>query len=499
MRRTWLVYAVLVLLLGLLALVVGFTRVPEAEIFVRAERLPGVGDRVAELRRLYLPAEPLPGDTVPGIEPPDAESADASGSPRGAPPRGASRLRSPSPMRDAEGGPRRPPTAWLSPGEVLRRRPQRGAAAVGEVDAFTGVVVVDRRGRWLRVRYRDLLGWVLPLERAPGEPPLGSEPEPPLPLPSRPPEAERLAAARRLLDGGGRQRAIGPYTVYTDVENEELLAYLGRVAAAVEPAYRARYRQPPVGEAREAMVLFTREEGYRRLQESESRLRDLAAGGHAGRGMVAMWVGGRAHDEVASTLVHELVHMLNRRALGPALPPWLNEGLADDLSSGHIRPGGEIDLSQLGGVVMRSGDRVTYGGAKAAIRILARERERGELPRLRRLVGLDWDGFVRSEQSRLHYPLAAFWVRYLMSGEDGRLAGDFRTFLSRVAAGRPATGEALIDALGRSWDSLEWGFGRWLQETAVREAGYDPEGAVGEAAGRETSVSSSRQTSSPPA
>jgi hypothetical protein len=175
---------------------------------------------------------------------------------------------------------------------------------------------------------------------------------------------------------------------------------------------------------------------------------------------------------VAATLVHELTHLANRRALGPALPPWLDEGLADDLATASIGAGGGLDPTALGGSVERAGSGVTYHGPRADLRRLSALAEAGDLPSLSRLTALDWEGFVLPARRDVHYPLAGFFVRFLLAGEGGALREPFRDFLASVAAGESADGPALIRRLDRSWDSLQWSFELWLLGEAAAEAGW---------------------------
>jgi len=308
-----------------------------------------------------------------------------------------------------------------------------------------------------------------PLGVEPGAaPPLGSDPAPVLPLPGRPPDPVHLAAAKSLLGVERPAGRVGPYALYTDLGSRGDWLHLDRLAAGVEAAYRRRYGLAPVGTAREAVMLFAEEADYRRFQEREERLGGLPAGGHAGVGMVSVYVGGQRRDEVAATLVHEIVHLLNRRALGPALPPWIDEGIADDLAGSYIGPAGDMRPEELGGAAVVVGTKVDYHGALASLRHLDAAFAAGTQPRLERLVGLDWEEFVRSAGRPMHYATAAFFVRYLLEGEGGALAPAFRRFLAGVAGGGDVSGEALRRETGRSWAELERGLRAWVRERVER-------------------------------
>jgi len=435
----------------------------------RAAGWPAVGPLVERFRAYYGVDErqaEMGGEAAGGE--PAAEPAQGEAAPV---PLGGPSAAAPAAPSGGESGGRTSSDAatqvWLSAGDTVRSRPDSAAAELGRQDVFERVAVLERDGDWVRVASRVGEGWVeMPEDRAAAYP-LGSGVRPPRPLPSTRPDAEQLTAARELLGVDGPAGRLGPYPLYTDVRPASRLFDLDRVAAAVDPAYRQRYGRAPVGKPEEAILVFADESAYRVFQSREARLSGLPAGGHASAGLVAFWAGTRRHDELAATLVHELVHVLNRHALGPALPPWLDEGMADDLGGSAIGPAGELDPQRLGGAVVRRSGRLDYFGAIAALRNLNAAYARSEPPRLAELVDLSWDGFVRSPQRDLHYALAGFFIRYLVDGEDGALAPAFRRFLAAVADGGPATGEALRRELNRSWEVLDRGLGDFVREKVL--------------------------------
>ena len=80
-----------------------------------------------------------------------------------------------------------------------------------------------------------------------------------------------------------------------------------------------------------------------------------------------------ASADVAATLIHELVHALNTRSIGPALPPWLDEGLAEDLSYAALGPGGEIRTFELAGKRVEERDRTLFMGPLAILKTMNEE------------------------------------------------------------------------------------------------------------------------------
>ncbi len=450
MRRVWWIHALILLVLALAGAFAWLSQQPEAPWWQRAESWPVVGPGIAELRRLYLP--PPPPEPVPEEEGPQVIVVER---PRVAPP---------------DPGP--PPLGflWLLPGARLLAAPEPGAAVVSELAAIANVGVLEERGDWLRVRYLGAVGWIeLDAATRRGEPPLGSDPEPVRPVAAAPADEARLTQARALLREF-REGQLGPYPLLTDVDQPDLLFFLGNLARELEPAYVERYRVRPVSPPRETVVLFRRRQDYLAFQGQEEGLRGLDAVGFARRGVVSLFVEDLTPEEVAATLVHELTHLLNRRAVGPALPPWLDEGLADDLGQSRIEAPGRLVAGALGGRERREGGQIHWQGSLAARETLRARIVGGELQPLRALLDLDWGRFVAPEARELHYAQAGFWVRFLLDGDGGRLASGFRGFLAAVADGEAITPEGLRRRLGASWPELEASFRAWVLFSAQRPA-----------------------------
>ncbi|MEP7012397.1 MAG: hypothetical protein ABJC13_18915 [Acidobacteriota bacterium] len=361
------------------------------------------------------------------------------------------------------------PTLHVRGGTVIRRAPKATAPRVAVLAEETDLPRIGQQGAWVEVRWEKATGWVSLAGLAGvlgAEPLLGSAPEPTHPVAARKPDPERLARARGLLGSALPKSAktgshLGPYPLLTNVAAPERIAFLDRTAGQVETAYRERYGRTPIGAPAETVLLFENEGAYRVYQDAEGALAGAEASGHSGYGLVAIWDGGRPTREIAETLVHEIVHLLNRRAIGPQLPPWLDEGIADDLAHSKIGDDGALDPSTLGGTAFRAGGRIQYFGAKAALRQLVEAQGEGTAPSLPDLFAMPWETFV-AEGADLHYAQASFFVRYLLGGENGTLAPGLRAFLNAVADGGEPSAGALEKSLGKNWPELEAGFRVWV-------------------------------------
>ncbi len=246
-----------------------------------------------------------------------------------------------------------------------------------------------------------------------------------------------------------------------------IVASCARLAGQLDRLYAARTGLRPVGEARETILLFDSQGAYLifRTRVSPESRRDAFAS--PGRGFVALARGDREPAHVRAILVHELVHLLNRRFLGPALPSWIDEGLAEELGMSRIAEDGTLEPGTVGGFTGGSGQHIVLGGGRMHLDAVRNTMRRGELPSFAELVALDRESFQAEDRFQLHYSLSAFWVRYLLSDRATSGGGGFRSFLAAVAAGERLEAELLLARLGTDWQDLEIGFRRWLDSAAA--------------------------------
>jgi hypothetical protein len=470
-HRWWLqaLAALLVAALTVAALAVGVEAwaglYPHSPSLQRAAAWPLLGGWIAAARERHLgppaPREPVPPPLVIVVPRPTLEAE----------PRGPADL-----------PPGVWPEVWLRPGDALRARPAPHAPVVVAATAIANVSVLEARGDWRRVRWHGREGWV---RVRPGSgdsgPPLGSAVEPVRPVGGRAAAPELLAAAREVLaetgpstdagePAGGQRtdgasgagevvaRKLGPYALLTDVDEPALLLLLDRAAGAVDAAYRARYGLELAGEPAETVVLFRRRASYDEFLRRTGG--PAAETGHYAHGLVALYREGRLLDDVRTTLVHELVHALGRRGLGPALPPWLDEGMADDLAESRIGGAAGVETGTVSGTTLRFGSFFEMHGGEASRELLRRQLARGALVPLARLVAMDDAEFHAVRPPGFAYAEASFFIRFLLAGE---LQAPFRRYLRDVASGVPPTPEALQAALGRSWEELDAGLAAWIR------------------------------------
>jgi hypothetical protein len=256
-----------------------------------------------------------------------------------------------------------------------------------------------------------------------------------------------VAAARSIL-GDAREAECGPYRLLTDVGDSRILTLCSRLAEPLDEAYRRLYGLEPRGRPAEAIFLFAERSDFRRFSQEIAGLRSGYAGFADGlRGYAAFPAEPEDLDHFAQTLAHELSHLLNRRALGAGLPPWLSEGLADGIGDAATVLGLEEPKGLQG--VRGQAQRLRYAF------------QGDSPPSLEGLVSLSRGQFDRGTVS-YDYEQSALFVRFLLLSRHRQ---GFRRFLGDLASGTPYETQRLPAALELSWNELDREFHDWLLHT----------------------------------
>lgn len=360
---------------------------------------------------------------------------------------------------------------WVPEGSPLFEAPDAASSRLAIIDALSEIEVLEQSGDWYRVHFAGRTGWVEPdLPRH--ERSLDTFPSPEL-VPVTTPGFEIADTTRRreialealgLTEPNGR---LGPWELLTDVTDPDLIAYLDRIASGLAASYRERFRLEPAPPEDQAVAVFSTEAGYRPFESEATHLAGQRARGHSGSGLAALFIENDRLEEASTLMVHELTHLMNRAALGPTPPPWVEEGIANDLAYSRVKRDGSLVLGSINGERVVFGNRrvgvsYQYSGAVAALAELLRLRARHRSTPLEELVALDQDRFLESGRRRQHYIESAFLVRFLLEADKGRHAEGFRRYLAALGDD-PSARVRLIDHLDADWGRLERALDAWLR------------------------------------
>jgi hypothetical protein len=370
----------------------------------------------------------------------------------------------------------------LSRGSRLRLSPDLGAPLVEIVAEPETAAILERHEDWVRVRYGIWKAWVLE-----------SGPDTGLVFSAAPIDRQEslvsLERVRELMGAAARETALGPYRLLTDVREGTRIEGLGPLVESLVESYRERFGVDPGPPRGEVIVIFRREGDYRQFERDELHLGGVDTEGYTGEAVVGespsgapevasftvTYVGERELEPLREVLVHELTHVLNRRAVGAYLPAWLEEGLAEDLALSRVDGAGRLILGSWGGSTdidtyswSRGSEAITttFTGSRAALQALLISWRTPYRPELEQLTRLSWEMLITPASRALLYAQSAFLTRYLIDGAGGASAEIFRAYLADVAAG-DLPSDALWGRLDRRPEAFEEDFYVWLRARAT--------------------------------
>ena len=432
-------WLLILLVLSFLALGVGVTRWPDASIYRYVSTQPVVGPALERVRARFR--EPLPPaaaqepDRTPdvvilraGERPGDEETRE--------------------PVLEV---------LHLGVGVTVRDAPRSTAPVRFVTRTLYPFRVVERQGSWARGGGLAGSAWVDLSAPRDVRPPLGNQPAKVLPIDGVAPTAAVLEAAVAELRAevgakGVRTGRLGPYVLKTDVTDQALLDRLDLAAARAAQVYASRYARALKGSPRAVVVLSAQRAAYERLEARLDELPGVRSSGHTAGGLVVLHAVAPP-DVVEGTLLHELAHTFNRRALGPALPPWLEEGIAEEFSElGYLMQRGMTREEVLQRSQLQGGRVTLYKGPSASLR-RARAAHESRGGSLAWLFSPDWQLSrigANHEVALDRYSSAAWWIHFLMSHAETR-AG-FHRFLQSVSEG----GAVDQNALGSFFREETW-------------------------------------------
>jgi len=231
------------------------------------------------------------------------------------------------------------------------------------------------------------------------------------------------------------------YRIFTNLSQRETVPF-GRHMDALFEQYDKRFRGLGAKQIeRMPLYLFKTEQQYNRfLQE-----RDIDAthsGGmffvtHQVRGL-ATWAESRSRRKTFEVLQHEGFHQFAWHAIGPNLPVWLNEGLAQYFEHAVLDEDGRMSL----GLTSRARIERVQAAIKRgdAVPIIA----------LMRVTGKQWANLLRDHPDRANLLYAQSWslAYFLIHANNGEHKPKLMDYLKRLANGdRPD--DALLMAFGK--------------------------------------------------
>ena len=345
---------------------------------------------------------------------------------------------------------------WFLPGQAVASSPGDGGIVRQYLSSMAYLPILERDGEWGKVIFQQEEGWIdtswePSFSRRKARRGIARHRTEPI----RASSTQRLKKARKILGVDRPSRKLGPYDLFTDIEDESLLDFLDQTAQRAEDAYFARFGRLPSGDPRRSIVFFADKDSYVEYSGDELGLRSA---GHAGGGTLVFFAENRTRADIARTLVHEIAHLVNTRALTGRLPTWLEEGMASELGTVIVE---DKDMASevFGGASMAHPALVDLNLGIFRLRSLIQGKE---LPSVGILMQLTYELFHRPEIQSYGYAHSGAFVRFLLDGYDGTYREEFRSFLGQIAAGYAPTADLLTQELNEDVETLDRRFQEWV-------------------------------------
>ena len=185
------------------------------------------------------------------------------------------------------------------------------------------------------------------------------------------------------------------------------------------------------------------------------------------------YVEGQGPAEMKRTIRHEAFHQFADRVLGPTLPQWLNEGLAQVFEHG-IRVGGRLEMGQLPPAALRE------------IQAVVRAGETIEFAEMLSLDNRRWnEGMTGRRRANVQYAQSWAMTHFLIyaTGDRGEplYRGRFNAMLGDVARGIDGTA-AFRRHFGDNLAGFRRKFEAWVlaQRPTATAAALDEQATLGE-------------------
>jgi len=356
----------------------------------------------------------------------------------------------------------------IEAGTEIHEQPSANSNLMEIVAEPTDLEILELQDGWVKIQYRGWLGWAAldptEIDRATSIPILYTA------------DDDRLHRARSILGLEIEPSRLGPFELFTDVDDPDLLARLSNVATHLPDAYRQRFDLDPGSQASEVVVIFATQADYLRFEAGEPDIAGTGTRGYTGRGISVLSVRDRDPASTLGILIHELTHLLNRRVFGLRSPAWVEEGLAEDLAYCKVDSDGKLQLGSLAGSSRREVSTSLSGryridteitGGYGMLSNLLNRWDDPLRPPLTELVDMPWIEFIQPEVRPLHYAQSGFFVRFVLSSRSPSQSGAFLEFLQALSSSTMPQSESVWSYLSEDPDKIERAYFRWLRRTAA--------------------------------
>ncbi len=217
------------------------------------------------------------------------------------------------------------------------------------------------------------------------------------------------------------------YEIHSDMPRRHVAAFAEHMDR-VYREYSNRFRSFRTRDRREMpLYLFSDQEAYMRYLAQYRIPAVNSAGMFVSRGPAEglhAWVGNRPEAAINRTLQHEGFHQFAFRHIGPQLPIWANEGIAQYFDDGLM-----VNNRMVVGVV--------NGSRLASVKNAIENETYIPFDEMLEMSNADWGRALQQDinRARIMYHQAWSMVYFLVHGDNGRYQRPFENYLVAISEG----------------------------------------------------------------
>jgi len=243
------------------------------------------------------------------------------------------------------------------------------------------------------------------------------------------------------------------YLVHTDLDHR-LAEEMAKRLDAMYDEYARRLEQftMPNPDQKFEVYLFAKRDDYMKL--TQNRYPNTGGIFMSGRNLLAAFLEGQGREGLRRALQHEAFHQFTYTAIGPNVPIWLNEGMAQYFEEG-IWQGDGFMIGQV---------------APRRVRQLRHDMEKKQIVAFRAMLTMTDDQWARNltsnaDRGATQYNQAWAMTHFLIHAANGddKYRPRLLNMLKQIHAGADGT-EAFIEAFSRNVDGFQARFEEWARK-----------------------------------
>lgn len=236
----------------------------------------------------------------------------------------------------------------------------------------------------------------------------------------------------------GKEVRSKHYRILSDLDADDTQAFSAHL-----DLFHAEYARRLAGISQQApevpfVLMFQREADYLAVLRAHYGINATGSGGmffvSPNGAALAFWIEGLPRTRIFHVIQHEGFHQYAFSRFAGALPPWVNEGLAE----------------YFGEAIVVEGRVIVGQSSPRSVELVKKAIDQGatiEFLRLLTMTGNQWESNIRAGNASMQYLQSWSMVQFLGWAENGRYQRPFEEYLRLLRAGRGSEA-AFVQAFG---------------------------------------------------